>query len=191
MSEIADRYRNVAGGFTSRVAAVPATAWDNPSPCEGWVARDVVRHLVEWVPPFLAGGADIDMPSIPSVDDDPVGAWRALDAALQGLLDDPVASQRTFDNPHTGTHRLDDAIGMFVLGDVLVHTWDVARATGLEETLDRDEVRRMLAGVEPLGDALAQSGQYGPRVPVPDGADEQTRLLACTGRDPASRSARS
>jgi Mycothiol maleylpyruvate isomerase N-terminal domain len=49
VSEISDRYRRVAGQFTQRVEAVPDGAWDNPAPCEGWVARDVVGHLVEWM----------------------------------------------------------------------------------------------------------------------------------------------
>ncbi len=53
--EIADRYRRVAGGFTDRVQAVPDEAWEQPAPCEGWVARDVVGHLVEWVPALLRG----------------------------------------------------------------------------------------------------------------------------------------
>jgi uncharacterized protein (TIGR03086 family) len=73
---------------------------------------------------------------------------------------------------------------MFVLGDVLVHTWDLARATGLDETLDADEVHGMLVGMEPLDEMLRQSGQYGPRVDVPADADEQTRLIAFTGRHP-------
>lgn len=191
MSEIADRYRRVAGGFTARVVAVPEGAWDNASPCEGWVARDVVRHLVEWVPPFLQNGAGVVVPDTPSVDRDPAGAWRALDAALQAILDDPAASKERFHNEHTGTHQLDEAIGMFVLGDVLVHTWDLARATGLDETLDRDEVRRMLAGLEHVGDALEQSGHYGARVRVGVETDDQTRLLALTGRDASEQRSRS
>src|SRR5260221_61208 len=58
MSEIGERYRKVAGQFTQRVRSVPATAWDKPAPCDGWVARDVVRHLVEWVPGFFKGTLD-------------------------------------------------------------------------------------------------------------------------------------
>jgi hypothetical protein len=42
-----------------------------------------------------------------------------------------------------GDHPLDQAIDRFVLGDVLVHTWDLARATGQDETLDAAEVERM------------------------------------------------
>src|SRR5437763_1617196 len=133
MSSISERYRTVAGRFTETVESVPDGAWDNASPCEGWVARDVVRHLVEWVPGFLENGAGVAMPVIPPVDGDPAAAWATLSNALQAILDDPVESARPFTNVHTGSHRLDDAIGMFVLGDVLVHTWDLARSTGLDE----------------------------------------------------------
>ncbi len=53
MSEIAQRWRTVADGFGARVDAVPDGGWERPTPCEGWVARDVVAHLVEWIPPAL------------------------------------------------------------------------------------------------------------------------------------------
>ncbi len=32
--------------FDSRVQATPTDRWSSPSPCEGWVARDVVAHAV-------------------------------------------------------------------------------------------------------------------------------------------------
>ena len=184
MSDIAERYRRVAGRFTERVNEVPDRAWDNPAPCEGWVARDVVRHLVEWIPAFLTSAGGPALPTGPSVDDDPAGAWAALDRGIQSLLDDPVASASEISHPRAGTHRLDDAIGTFFLGDVLVHTWDLARAAGLDETLDPEVVHDMLIGMEPLDDMLRASGQYGPRVAVAADADEQTRLIAFTGRTP-------
>jgi uncharacterized protein (TIGR03086 family) len=159
MSEIADRYRRVARRFTARVNEVPPSAWDNPSPCEGWVARDVVRHLVEWIPAFFAAADAPPLPAGPSVDDDPAGAWQTLDRALQALLDDPVASAQAISHPRAGTHRLDEAIATFVVGDVVVHTWDLARAAGLDETLDGDIVHEMLVGMEPLDDMLRASGQ--------------------------------
>jgi uncharacterized protein (TIGR03086 family) len=146
------------------------------------VARDVVRHLVEWFPAFLADAGGPSLPGGPPVDEDPVGAWRALDAGVQALLDDPERASRTIEHPRAGRHRLDDAIGTFFLGDVLVHTWDLAQATGQDVTLDRDVVHDMLIGMEPLDDMLRASGQYGPRVDAPAGADEQTRLIAFTGR---------
>ena len=69
---------------------------------EGWVARDVVRHLVEWFPAFLEGAAGITLPAGPSVDDDPVGAWRTQTDAVQALLDDADTADREHDLPHIG-----------------------------------------------------------------------------------------
>jgi uncharacterized protein (TIGR03086 family) len=184
MSEYTDRYRRVADEFTDRVRAVPAGAWDVPTPCEGWVARDVVRHLVEWVPGFFESYWEIALPSGPSVENDPVGAWLALDAALAAALDDSAVRSSVRDTP-MGTKTFEEALDMAVTGDVLVHTWDLARATGLDDRLDPDEVHRMFEGMEPMDEALRQSGHFGARVPVPAGADEQARLIAFLGRDPA------
>ena len=183
MRSVSERYRDAAARFSARVAEVPSGAWESPAPCEGWVARDVVRHLVEWVPGFLRGAAGMDVPELPSVDDDPAAAWASLDRTLQGFLDDPVIAARTFETQGQ-TKTVEDAIGSFVLGDVVVHTWDLARAAGLDEALDPDEVHAMLEGMAPMDEVLRKSGHFGPKVDVPDDADEQTRLLAFLGRRP-------
>ncbi len=183
MSEIAERYRKIAGQFTLRVMAVPDRAWEKPSPCEGWVARDVVRHLVEWIPGFFAGHAGVVIPEGPAVDDDPAGAWVALSDTIQSWLDDPELAAREFEM-RGERHTIEGAVDTFCTGDVLLHTWDLARATGLDESLDADEVHRMFVGMEPFDELLRASGHYGPRVEVPAEADEQTRLIAFTGRRP-------
>jgi uncharacterized protein (TIGR03086 family) len=172
------------GSVHQRVHEVPDAAWDNPAPCEGWDARDVVRHLVEWLPAFMdaAGGPPISVG--PSVDDDPTGAWDALNTSVQSLLDDPVASAAEISHPQAGTHRLDDAVATFFLGDVVVHTWDLARAAGLDETLDPKLRTTCSSAWSPLDEMLRASGQYGPRVDVGADADEQTKLIAFTGRQP-------
>jgi uncharacterized protein (TIGR03086 family) len=144
----------------------------------------VIRHLVEWVPAFFDAAGRPALPAGPSVDDDPSGAWRTMSDGIQSLLDDPEASAALIQHPRAGAHRFDDAVAMFVLGDVVVHTWDLARATGLDETLDADVVHDMLVGMEPLDDMLRTSGHYGPKVSVSADADEQTRLIAFTGRRP-------
>jgi hypothetical protein len=99
----AHEHRRIAGEFTATVEATAPAAWDNLAPPEGWVARDVVRHLVEWLPAFLQGATGIALPAGPSVDEDPAGAWRAQTSAVQALLDDPATSERVHDLPHIGT----------------------------------------------------------------------------------------
>ncbi|GAW48479.1 uncharacterized protein PD653_0199 [Nocardioides sp. PD653] len=163
---------------------VGATDWDAPAPVEGWAARDVVRHLVEWLPALLQGGAGVTLARGPSVDDDPVGAWRVHSDAVQALLDDPETPSKVLTNPHIGEVPLDEAVDRFYTADVFMHTWDLARATGQDETLDAEKCAVMLAGMEPMDEMLRASGQYGPRVDVPADADVQTRLIAFIGRDP-------
>ena len=183
MTATSERYRKIAAGFTKRVEGVPPGAWDNPAPCEGWVARDVVRHLVGWMPGLFLAGVGAPLPDIPSVDDDPAAAWKAVDQALESALEDPAIASREFDSPG-GRHTVEAGLSMFGIPDVLIHTWDLARATGQDETLDPTEVRDLFAGMEPMDEFLRQSGHYGPRVEVPPDADDQTKLIAFTGRHP-------
>lgn len=79
---------------------------------------------------------------------------------------------------------LGQAIDVIYTGDVFLHRWDLARATGQDERLDPAKCAEMLDGMLPMDLALRQSGHYGPSVDLPDDADVQTRLLAFTGRTP-------
>jgi uncharacterized protein (TIGR03086 family) len=180
----AEEHRRIAGAFTATVQATPPAAWDNPAPPEGWLARDIVRHLLEWFPAFLQGATGIALPAGPSVDDDPIGAWRTQTDAVQALLDAPDIAGREHDLPHIGRMPLGQAIDMIYTSDVFLHRWDLARATGQDETLDPDKCAEMLEGMLPMDDVLRESGEYGPRVDVPDDADVQTKLLAFIGRRP-------
>ncbi len=144
----------------------------------------MVRHLVEWFPPFLTQGSTLAVPVGPSVDEDPLAAWLPMCDGVRRILEDPDASALPFDHPQAGKRRLDAAIGMFLTGDVLIHTWDLARATGQDERLDPQAVSEMYAGMQPMDEMLRGSGQFGPKVAVPDDADEQTKLIAFVGRQP-------
>ena len=184
MSGPADNHRRDAGAFSATVDGVAPDAWDQAAPVEGWVARDVVRHLVEWLPAFLEGSTGITLPTGPSVDDDPAGAWHHHTDSVQALLDDRDTAERVHDLPHIGRMSLEQAIDMIYTSDVFLHRWDLARATGQDETLDPERCAAMLDGMLPMDEVLRQSGQYGPRVEVPDDADAQTKLLAFIGRTP-------
>lgn len=179
----ADRHRKIAEDFTSVVCGVPS--WDAPAPVEGWTARDVVRHLAQWLPAFLAGGAGVELARGPSVEQDPVAAWQIHADSVQTLLDDPATSKRVLSNPHTGDVPLDQAIDRFYTADVFMHTWDLARASGQDDRLDPDFCADLLSGLAAMEEVIRSSGQYGERVPVPDDADVQSRLIGFIGRDPA------
>ncbi|MGV9710823.1 maleylpyruvate isomerase family mycothiol-dependent enzyme [Gordonia sp. NPDC003424] len=181
----AERHRAVAAGFTEQVAVV--SDWDAPTPVGQWAARDVVAHLVEWFPAFLAGGGVI-LPDGPSVDDGPDVAWRAHSDSVQALLDSPAADD-TFRHPMAGEHRLADAIDQFYTADVYMHTWDLAVSAGRRPDLDPAFATQLLDGMAGIEELLRSSGQYGPAMPVPDDADPVTRLVGFIGRDPGWRAA--
>ena len=182
-SSPASSHREVAATFSERVAGV--RDWDVPTPVEGWTARDVVDHLVTWLPGFLAGGG-VALPEVPPVADDPVAAWWAHTDAVQSLLESPRAAQ-DFAHPFAGTQPLGDALETFYIADVFMHTWDLARATGQDDTLDPHRCEQMLAAMLPVEDLMRTSGQFGPPVPVPPDAPAQDRLIGFIGRDPAWR----
>ncbi|WP_432562104.1 TIGR03086 family metal-binding protein [Kineococcus sp. SYSU DK003] len=181
MSEPAQRYRRISAIFTDRVLGVPDGAWDDPSPCPGWAARDVVDHLVSWSTGYLRG-AGVDLPAGPPAAQDPVGAWQVHTEAVQALFDDPGLSARTVSTP-VSVGRLDAVLDAIFTTDVFLHTWDLARATGQDERLDAATCEQVLAGSLAQEEAMRASGHFGPAVQVPADADVQTRLLAFIGRD--------
>jgi uncharacterized protein (TIGR03086 family) len=179
----ARRHRVIADDFTRRVHGT--TDWSAAAPVERWAARDVVAHLVEWLRGFISAGCDVRLADVPSPTQQPAAAWVLHRNAVQEGLDDPDLATREFTNPHIGSMPLGPAIDRFYTSDVFLHTWDLARATGQDESLDLEMCAEMLAGMEPIDDLLRSSGQYGPAISVPDDADVQTRLIAFIGRDPA------
>lgn len=184
MSDAGERFRRVAARFDAVVAGVDD--WDVPAPCAGWAARDVVRHLVEWVPGMFGSMGVAASPV--AVDDDPVAAWSAVRDGVQALLDDPASAERTMQFGPAGEHRVPDAVDRFVTPDVLVHTWDIARATGQDEHLDPEVSAATLAGFLAMGEMLAKSGHFGAAVPIDDDAPLHLRLVAASGRNPMWRS---
>jgi uncharacterized protein (TIGR03086 family) len=167
MGGISEHYRRLANAFTATVEAVPADRWESPAPCEGWTARDVVRHVVE------AGGRffrliDHPVPGGPSVDEDPVLAWTATRDAVQAALDDPGVAHLEYDSQTMGKATFEQGVEMFGTFDLFIHGWDLARAAGLDERLDPDEVHRVYEEVQPMDQMLRTPGVCGPKLLRPE-----------------------
>lgn len=98
-------------------------------------------------------------------------------------MEDPDTAAVEIDSGPIGTLTLDEMVATFGVGDILIHTWDLSRAVGLDEALDPDEVHRLYESMLPR-DEMMRGPAFGPKVDVPDDADEQTKLLGFTGRTP-------
>jgi uncharacterized protein (TIGR03086 family) len=182
-TDTADRYRRLSTQFARLVDDVPADRWSAPSPCEGWNARDVVRHVID-VHGMMLKPLQRDVSGGPSVDDDPSAAIRWAIAKVQDVLDDPALATTQYDG-HFGPTTVQATIDRFMCMDLNVHGWDLAAAAGLPYTIADDEIALVRADVEALGDAIRSPNVAGPAVEPPADADEQDRLLAYLGRDPS------
>ncbi|GAB3716275.1 maleylpyruvate isomerase family mycothiol-dependent enzyme [Amycolatopsis oliviviridis] len=189
MNAIADRYRARADAFEGKVAAVEAGRWENRSPCEEWSARDVVGHIVDMHGAMLRPVGRALGPA-PSIEEDPLGAFRAARADVEAILTDPVLAATEHETP-AGKMTAEQHIDQVVSADMVVHGWDLARATGQDDTIDPEEVARMWPGAQAIPDQMRIPGAFGPgivvfgpEVKVPESAPLQDRLLGLLGRDP-------
>lgn len=182
MTEVLDRYRVAAQGFDAAVRAAHGDKWEAQSPCEGWTARDVVAHVVQGhrgVVSRVRGGEAEAL----AEGEDPQVAWEAAFQAVQEIAADPEALSQEIDGP-TGRMPTGEIIGRFVTMDLLVHTWDLARAVGGNERLDEDSVRRAYEALKPMDAMIRQPQVFGPKLDPPPGADLQTEFLHFLGRRP-------
>lgn len=168
--------------FGRRVAAV--TDWSAPTPDEEWDTRGLVLHVVreqQWVPPLLRG----DTIARAQARLDPVGSdladeWRRHSEAAAVAWERAAADDKVHLSYDTvsAVQYLKEQVS-----DITIHTWDLARATGTDDTLDAELVENVWTEFLPQKETLEASGLFASPVPVPDDAPLQTRLLALTGRD--------
>ena len=176
---VVSRTTQLVQGFDARVRAAPADSWSNPAPCEGWTARDVVMHVgnnLFGVAAGLTGGE----PRQISADEDIVSAWD--DARGQFLDALPSADLSTNLSGPFGPMPAEQLIGQLISTDVLVHTWDLARAVGGDERLDPAAVSGAYSGLKPMDEMIRRPGVFGPKIEPPADADEQTQFLCFLGR---------
>lgn len=190
VNEIADRYRRHADAFEAKIAAVRPEQWANPSPCEKWTARDVVDHVVAMHGYMLAPVGR----SLPPPVDAVLAGFRTARAAVEEVLADPaLAGQRT-DTP-VGRMTVAEHVDRVVSDDMVLHGWDLARATGQDDTMDPTDVDRLWASTAAIPPDLMEAYRtpgafgpgvevFGPEVAVPEDAPLQDRLLGLIGRNP-------
>jgi uncharacterized protein (TIGR03086 family) len=116
-------------------------------------------------------------------DADPKALFKASNAALMEAMNAPGALETPIKSP-MGELPAELVLGRIMSMDVLVHTWDLARAVGGDERLDQDAVAHAFEGIKPVGPMLRRPGLFGDEVEAPEGADLQTQFLCFLGRRP-------
>ncbi len=173
-----------------RVEAIAAAQWDLPTPCTDWTVTDLVVHLVEGSRMALAlleGASAAEARRV-------FGAAHGPDLAAElgvALAEElarfsaPDALTMTVHHPAAG-----DVPGAtlieFRTGDYLLHSWDLARATGGAERLPAGLVATVWESLQPMVPFIGDIGVFGsgPSGTVATGAPLEQRLLDLTGRRP-------
>jgi uncharacterized protein (TIGR03086 family) len=174
--------RDAHAAFGARLEVI--VDWGAPTPDAEWDVAALVRHVVEeqqWVPLLLAGRTVGEARSrLAPLGDDLTTEWtRYSEAATRSWASADPGSlvNLAYDTVTADAYLREQA------SDVIVHTWDLARAVGADENLGDELVAAAWSVFAPQADTLQASGLYAPPVPLPPDAPLQSRLLALTGRD--------
>ncbi len=179
-----DRFVRALDGFEAALGRVAPGRWSAPSPCAGWSAADVAGHVIGDLraTEAMARGQDVEHEAAGPgsvAGDDLLAAWRAARADLMAALD-PAALARLVPGPW-GPMPLGEILERSAM-EFLVHTWDLAHATGQAAVLDPALVRDALGPARQFAPLARSSGLVGPECAVAEDADDLTRLLAIFGR---------
>lgn len=194
---VLDRFLRAASQFERVLLAVPAGAWTWPTPCAEWDVRRLVNHMTRGnlgYARLAEGGPGEEFLRLRDVDalgTDPVGAY------VQSVRE----CAESFGRPGVLEAVLDYPLGRVIGGqalavratDSVIHTWDLARAIGVDDRLDEVVVAWVADHLDDIYGGLAETpiaaGTTHRFFAAPEGevrgrASRQDRLLHRMGRRP-------
>jgi len=188
---MSDLMARAATAMAATVRDVKPDQLSAPTPCADFDVRRLVNHLLFWGPSLEAAARKESVPppaAAESAVDLTTGDWAAdLTARL-----DRIAAAWGEPAAWEGTTRMGGPvdfpaamIGGMLVGELVVHGWDLARATGQTVALDDDLLTYLYGEVAAGAEQGRQMDLYGPEVAVPADAPTLARILGLTGRDPA------
>ena len=176
---------------TARVVTNAATtASTAKTPCPEWDLRTLLNHTILWTAYSAerrahgeSAAEDLmskDFTAEPGFAADyQAQAGRAVKA-----WSDPKAWAG--DRGVMGNATPAKDIAAMLIAEMVLHGWDIAKATGQDYHCDDAVARNLLKTVEAQGDMFRQYQGFAAIVPVPDDAPAFDRALALSGRDPDS-----
>jgi uncharacterized protein (TIGR03086 family) len=188
-ADLVEQHGRCGQRFAALVAGVRPGQWHDRTPCSQWDVQALVHHLLyeqRWVPPLLEGL------TLRQVGDrfegdlmgEDTSAWPGLLASSIAEAHAAVAQPGVLDR--TVHLSFGEASGreyvMQLTADLAIHGWDLARATGQDDTLEPGVVALLLPWTEANASLLTASGLFGSRIDVGPDAPDDVRLLGLLGR---------
>ena len=163
---------------------------EDPTPCPELAVRNLLGHLEGLATAFRdAGRKDFG----PTTDTDPGTAvpdvgpdWRGtLPLRLAELAEAWRSPEAWQGDTRAGGFDLPGAVaGQVAMNELVLHGWDLARATGQPYAPDDASLSVAYAMVAATPEGPEREGLFGPIVPVPEDAPLLDRVLGLSGRSP-------
>jgi uncharacterized protein (TIGR03086 family) len=173
------------------VKGVRAGQMTAPTPCTEWDVRALLNHLIGtlWLSEALLSDTAPRHPMAPGglpasdLAGDPAAAYAEASAAALAAAGAGDAISRQHITPLGKMPG--PVLAGFTTLDILVHGWDLAKATGQPAALEDGLARHVLGfASQALTGQAARAGRIGPAVPVPAGAPVTDQLAGFLGRQP-------
>ncbi|MGI5320732.1 TIGR03086 family metal-binding protein [Actinomadura nitritigenes] len=187
--DVRRQMRPAADAAARIVLEIPRDRLDAPTPCPGWDVRALVNHLILWNgrgeaaarrEPVTGPGEDHDFTAEPG--------WAERFGRQARRTADAWGDPAAWDGNTSLTGAKEGMPASFiagiVLGECVVHGWDLAVATGREPGLPPEVVEAAWEQLVPTAEISRKYGAFGPEVAVPEDAPLLERLLGLAGRDP-------
>ncbi len=169
------------------VRAIPDDALGRPTPCADYTVGDLLDHVAGFLIAFRAAAVKepIDRPGAGDAAGLPAD-WRTrLPADLDAMLEAWAAPDAWEGMTAAGGVDLPGEVaGVVALDELVIHGWDLAKATGQPAGYGGPGLDAVYAAVQQFR-AAGLDGIFGAEVAVAEDAPLLDRILGVTGRDPA------
>ena len=179
-------YEGAAQMMRPIMAGVASSQLSSSTPCTEWNVQQLIQHnlkVSQWVHNLLTGTGSVN-PMDVSGELPREGAAAAFEAIANGLL----ATAKSMDLEEVVEGPFGPmTVGQLLIvpsGDIVVHKWDLAKATDQDTSLDSGLAEVCFHAMLPVTPGGREQGFFGPEVNVPANATIQEKLLAVTGRQP-------
>ena len=179
-----------AAAETARVVtgAAETATLDRQTPCPDWDLRTLLNHTILWTSysaerrAYGQSVAEDLMSKDFTAEPGYAQAYQAQLARAVQAWSDPEAWAG--DRSVMGSAMPAADIAAMLIMEMVLHGWDVAKATGQDYHCDGELAQALLNTVQAQGDTFRQYQGFAAVVPVPDDASTFDRALALSGRDP-------
>jgi uncharacterized protein (TIGR03086 family) len=159
---------------------------DRPTPCSEWNVQQLMNHMIGSFEYFTARGEGKETgPPRPA---SPGSYAETVDQVVKTAAATAAAWRRPGALEQKVTTSFGEMNGAFVANiartELLMHGWDLARATGQRLLVDQGMAGEILAEMEQTMLPQARQFAFGPEVAAPEGSLAIDRLAAFLGRQP-------